>query len=253
MDTLYYTIILPVISIAFRRNCIFGTILICYENMNYRCILIDHDDTAVDSTPSVHYKAHIEQMQRLGRQQETLSLQEWFEVNYDPGLVVYLNETLHLTEEEQRLCYSIWREFTTTLVPPFFSGILPLLSRFGDAGGIIVIVSHSEPDIIRRHYEEQQEVPGFMPHLIIGWTGDRDKNKPATWPVETAMEKYSLSSEEVLVVDDLKPGIIMARNAGVDSVGVGWSHQVEKLKRDIRTFSTYYAETVEELERLLLG
>jgi len=221
--------------------------------MKYRCILIDHDDTTVDSTPSVHYKAHMKQMQQLGRPQDTLSLQEWFEVNYDPGLVPYMNDSLQLTQDEQQLCYSIWREYTTTLVPPFFPGILPLLNRFREAGGIIVVVSHSEPDIIRRHYEEQEEIPGFIPDLIIGWTGDQEKNKPATWPVETTLKKYSLSKKDLLVVDDLKPGMIMARNAGVDSVGVGWSHQLEKLREDIRAISTYYAKTVDELEHLLFG
>jgi phosphoglycolate phosphatase/pyrophosphatase PpaX len=227
--------------------------LVRYGIMNYLCLLIDHDDTAVDSTPSVHHKAHIEQMHRLGREDQILSLPDWFRINYDPGLVHYMNEVLRLTREEQQLCYSIWREYTTTLVPPFFPGILPLLKRFSTQGGIVVVVSHSEPDIIRRHYAEQLEVPGFIPHLIIGWTGDREKNKPFTWPVETVLENYALSPEELLVVDDLKPGITMARNAGIASVGVGWSHQLEELKQDIRAYSTYYAETVEELEQLIFS
>jgi len=114
-------------------------------------------------------------------------------------------------------------------------------------------VSHSEPDIIRRHYESQQEVPGFLPQMIIGWTGDSSKNKPGTWPVETVLENFELKPADLLVVDDLKPGITMARDAGIDSVGVGWSHQVKEIKDHIRRYSTYYAETVEEFEKLIFS
>jgi len=221
--------------------------------MNYRCLIIDHDDTTVDSTPSVHHKAHLEQMRRLGRQHQALTLQEWFKINYDPGLAYYLNTVLRLSKEEQELCYTIWREYTTTMIPPFFPGILKILQRFQKHGGIIVVVSHSEPDIIQSHYQKQEDVPGLMPDLTIGWTGDREKNKPSTWPIEKVLETYTLAPGDLLVVDDLKPGIIMARKAGVDSLGVGWSHAIEEIKQDIRLLSTYYAETVKDLEKLLFN
>ena len=34
-------------------------------DLRYRCILIDHDDTAVDSTEAVHYPAHVEALRIL--------------------------------------------------------------------------------------------------------------------------------------------------------------------------------------------
>jgi phosphoglycolate phosphatase/pyrophosphatase PpaX len=118
---------------------------------------------------------------------------------------------------------------------------------------MFVVVSHSEPDIILRHYRSQSEVPGLEPNEIIGWTGDKEKNKPFTWPVEKTAETTGVPLSRMLVVDDLKPGIIMARNAGVDSVGVGWSHQVPELRRDLGMLATYYAETVADLERIVCG
>jgi len=219
--------------------------------MNYQCLLIDHDDTTVDSTPVIHHKAHLEQMRRLNRSRQAVSLEEWFRINYHPGLRHFLTKTLQLTPEEEHLCYEIWRDFTTTMVPPFFPGMLPLLRRFKLAGGIIVVVSHSEEDIIRSHYEGQTDIPGFLPDLIIGWTGDTAKNKPSTWPVETSLRHFSLRPDQLLVVDDLKPGITMANSAGVDSVAVGWSHRLEEIRKDISRFSTYYADSIEELEKIL--
>ena len=219
--------------------------------MRYPCLLIDHDDTAVDSTPAVHYQAHLEQMRRLGRHSEALSLEQWYRVNFHPGLRHYLEEELQLSQDEQHLCYTIWREFTTTEVPPFFDGLLPLLARFKSAGGILAVVSHSEPDIILRHYRSQEEVPGLEPDEIFGWMGDSKKNKPHVWPVEQMERLYGITREEMLVVDDLKPGIIMAREAGVASVGVGWSHRIPELKGQLERLATWYAENVADLEQIV--
>jgi phosphoglycolate phosphatase/pyrophosphatase PpaX len=219
--------------------------------MKYKCLLIDHDDTTVDSTPIIHHVAHLEQMRRLNRSNQAVSLEEWFRINYHPGLRSFLTETLRLSPEEEEICYQVWREYTTTLVPSFFPGILPLLHRFKLSGGTIVVVSHSEEDIIRSHYEQQNEISGFFPDFIIGWTGDRSKNKPSLWPLEQTLSHFSLSPRQVLVVDDLKPGILMARNGGVDSVAVGWSHHLEEIKADISRLSTYYADSVEELEKII--
>ncbi|MBN2656366.1 MAG: HAD family phosphatase [Spirochaetales bacterium] len=221
--------------------------------MKYKCLIIDHDDTTVDSTPSIHYLAHQEQMRRIGRESETSTLEEWFKVNFDPGFSVYIDKVLKLTEAEKKICYEIWREFTTVLNPPFFEGMLSLLNDFRNQGGIIVVVSHSEPDIIRNHYETQSELPGFMPDRIIGWTGEPEKQKPFPWPVEEVMKEFSLSRKEILVVDDLKPGITMANRAGVDSAGVGWSHNLPVIRKAISRESTYFLESVEELRRLVFS
>jgi phosphoglycolate phosphatase/pyrophosphatase PpaX len=221
--------------------------------MRYTCLLIDHDDTTVDSTPSIHHPAHIAQMKRLGREELIMSLEDWFRINYSPGLRPYIDEVFGLSEAEKQVCHEVWREHTTTATPPFFPGMLAFLQRYRERGGVITVVSHSEEDIIRRHYASQNEVPGFMPDLIIGWNGDGTKNKPYTWPVERVLEEFELERKDLLVVDDLQPGITMARNAGVDSVAVGWSHGLEEIKQDISRKSTYYADTIAGLEAIVFG
>ena len=190
-------------------------------------------------------------MKRLGRMEDTLSLEDWFLVNYDPGIGPFMAETLKLTAEEQKICYQVWREFTTSLIPEFFPGILPLLRDFRDSGGVVVVVSHSEADVIRRHYEQQQEIPGFMPDRIIGWDGIAEKNKPYPWPVHSVMEEYGLSREELLVVDDLKPGIVMASRAKVDAAAVNWSHRHPVIRGGLAEMATYSLDSIEELKLLL--
>ncbi len=219
--------------------------------MKYKCLVIDHDDTTVDSTPAIHYPAHKEQMRRLGRESETSTLENWFKINFDPGFTTYIDSILKLTEEEKKTCYKIWREFTTVSAPPFFEGMLPLLKRFRENNGLVVVVSHSEPDIIKSHYESQTEIPGFVPDRIIGWTGDEEKQKPNPWPIDDIIIQWGLKKKEILVVDDLKPGITMANKAGVDSVGVGWSHNLPVIKNGIIKDCTFYLDSVKELAELV--
>ena len=222
--------------------------------MKYKCLMIDHDDTTVDSTPSIHHPAHIEQMRQLGRSNEALNLEEWFKINFHPGLVHYFEHKMKFTKEENKLCYEIWRDFTSKGGhPPFFPGILKLLNRFKEENGIIVVVSHSEPDIIKTHYKQQSEFPGFFPDRIFGWNGKPEENKPGTWPVEETIKQFGIKKKDILVIDDLKPGITMAQKAGVDSAGVGWSqsHQIPEIKADLAEICTYYFSEIEELENLI--
>ncbi len=221
--------------------------------MKYKCLIIDHDDTTVDSTPAIHFLAHQEQMRRIGRESQTSTLEEWFKVNFDPGYTVYIDSILKLTDEEKKTCYEIWREFTTVMTPPFFEGMLPLLKEFREQGGIIIVVSHSEADIILSHYQKQTEFPGFSPDRIIGWTGDPEKQKPYTWPIDEVIKQYKLKKEQILVVDDLRPGITMANRANVDSAGVGWSHNLPIIKEGIIDQCTYFFDSVQELYNMVFS
>ena len=219
--------------------------------MRYRCLLIDHDDTSVDSSPSIHHPAHLEQLKRLGREKDAVGVDEWMKINYSPGILEYLDKTLKLNDEEKKLCYRVWREYSLERIPDFFPGMLKLLKRFKDAGGIVVVVTHSEKEMVEAHYKAQKEIPGFFPDRIIGWTGDSSKNKPDPWPVFDVIREFGVRKEEILVVDDLKPGILMAQQAGVDTAGVGWSHRIPEIIEDMKKSCTYYVRSIEELKKLI--
>ncbi len=55
----------------------------------YRCILIDHDDTAVDSTSVVHYPAHLEALRVLRPGRTPPSREQWLLRNFH-GIMEYL-------------------------------------------------------------------------------------------------------------------------------------------------------------------
>ena len=75
--------------------------------------------------------------------------------------------------------------------------------------------------------------------------------KPSVWSIEQIVEKLGLPLEELVMVDDLKPGRIMAENAGIDFIAAGWAHAVPQIVEDMKRECNYYCSTVEEFAQIL--
>ena len=55
--------------------------------MRYKCLVLDHDDTVVDSTASIHYPAFLEALKILRPGVQQITLEEYFKENFDPGFI----------------------------------------------------------------------------------------------------------------------------------------------------------------------
>jgi beta-phosphoglucomutase-like phosphatase (HAD superfamily) len=218
--------------------------------LRYRCLLLDHDDTALDSTATIHHPAHVASMAALRPGQPAIDLAGFFLKNFEPGFQAFLRQELAFTEDEMQVEYGIWREFTEQGRPHFFPGFLDALETYRKAGGLFVVVSHSEATTIRRHYEQAGR--GWMPDEVFGWEAGEGRRKPAPWPVLETLQRFDLSPEEVLVVDDLKPGILMAQAAGVPSVAAGWAHQLPAIRAYMKTNTLGILESIGDFAEFIL-
>ena len=133
--------------------------------------------------------------------------------------------------------------------PPFFPGFLELLTEFKSRGGLVTVVSHSEKEIIEGHYRANHQVIGWMPDMIFGWDEDQSKRKPSIYPVERILEAFKLQPREALIVDDLKPGVVMARAAGVPVAASGWGHDIPEIRAYMKEHCFAYLDTVGDLAR----
>jgi beta-phosphoglucomutase-like phosphatase (HAD superfamily) len=219
-------------------------------NLRYTCLVLDHDDTVVDSSATVHFPAYLETIKTIRPDVEPVDLDGWFLKNFDPGILAYLTKELGFTPEEMETEYRVWRSYSSTLKPGFYPGIIDLLTRYVDLGGKIAVVSHSESDIIERDYRETGGA-AVTPDLVFGWEMDEGRRKPAPWPVLEVMRRLSIPPEEVLVIDDLKPAVLMARGAGVAVAGAGWGHAIPVIVDYMKSNCDYYLKTVGEFEALL--
>jgi phosphoglycolate phosphatase/pyrophosphatase PpaX len=87
--------------------------------------------------------------------------------------------------------------------------------------------------------------------MIFGWDMDEKKRKPSPYPVLEIMKNFDLKESEVLVVDDLFPGLQMARSSNVAFAGVGWSHKIKEIEDYMKLNADYYLPTVESLRNIV--
>ncbi|MFP4656537.1 MAG: HAD family hydrolase [Candidatus Woesearchaeota archaeon] len=213
----------------------------------YRCVMADHDDNAVDSTGTIHHPIYLEIMKEMRPNYTPLDLEGFIDMNRRTGIRRHYIEDLDFSEEEWQQAYNMWKEHPLREVdPPFFGGYLDVMSRFKSEEGIYVVVSHSDEGPIRRHYANAS--PEVSLDMVFASNGVPEHEKPFPWPIDMVMQEYGVSAEDIVVIDDLDPGIDMARKRGVDTIGTGWSHANPD---SFREKCMYYAENVNDLEDML--
>ena len=215
--------------------------------MRYRCLVLDHDDTTVSSTPCIHYPAFMKILEEL-RPGTTMTQEDFLTANLSPGLGVFYSENLHLTPAEMQREQEIWKNCIAETIPPFFPGIPELIRRLREAGGFVCVVSHSWPDYIRRDYAAAG-IPA--PELIYGADLDPAMNKPNPWPLLDIMHKTRCKPDEMLMVDDLSAGLDMAHSAGIPFAASGWGYENPRIRDYMLKNADSYLNSVSELDRLL--
>ena len=215
--------------------------------MRYRCLILDHDDTVVDSTRAIHYPAFLASLAEM-RPEHYVSLDGYFELNFRPGFLEYCENILHFTEQELDREYEIWQSFVRERIPKCFPGMSEIIKKQKAEGGLVCVASHSVRTNILRDYAAGS-LP--QPDAVFGWEMPREQRKPSRYPVVRIRELFGLTPQDCLVVDDLKPGLDMARAAGVDFACAAWAHKIESIRSYMQAESSLFFDTPSELAAFL--
>ena len=216
--------------------------------LKFPCLVLDHDDTVVRSTPTIHYPAFAKTLKTL-RPDVNWTLEQFVAYNFDPGFEAMCRDILHFTPEEMNFQEASWRAWSAANIPPAFEGMEELLRRYRLQNGVVCVVSHSSEETIRRDYRQHF---GFEPDLVFGWELGADKRKPSPWPLEQIMKHFSLEPRQLLMVDDLKPGWQMAQSCGVPFAFAGWGCGVESIRDFMHQNADYYLQQVDQLKALVV-
>lgn len=217
----------------------------------YKCLVLDHDDTVVNSTSTIHYPCFVEFLKlRKPALADRYTLSDYFRKNFDPGVTEFFRDEVGLSPEEFREEEAFWGEYVKRHIPSAFPGMKEVIREFRAGGGKIAVDSHSYSYYIERDYRENG-LP--MPDIVYGWDLPPEERKPSPYTLFDLMRRFSLSPEEILVIDDLKPGYDMARAAGVDFAAAGWAYDVPEIEDFMRQNCDYYFKTVAECRRALFG
>lgn len=215
--------------------------------LKYKCLVLDHDDTVVDSTAKIHFPAFLEAL-RVMRPGVTMELEEYFKVNFTPGFLEYCTGTLHMTEAELDQEVEIWKNYVKNHIPTAYPGMKEIIELQKSLGGKVCVVSHSYDFNIRRDYEAN-DLPA--PDMIFGWECPQEQRKPSPYALEKIAQTYQIKPSEMVMVDDLKPGYDMAKAYGVPFVGAGWANDIVEIRDFMKRNSDYYFTSVEQLKKFL--
>lgn len=217
--------------------------------LKYRCLVLDHDDTVMDSTRLIHHPAFLVYLKEV-RPGFTISLEDYFRMNFHPGFLEYCEQVLGLTPAELDHEMAVWKRYVATHVPRAFPGMKEIMDEQVRRGGSIAVVSHSLRENILRDYR-MNGLP--EPSMVFGWDLPREQRKPAPFALDRLMAAMDLAPEDMLMVDDLKPGYDMAQKRRVPFAAAGWAYDVPEIKAFMRENSPLYFETTEGLYRYLFA
>lgn len=187
----------------------------------YPCLVLDHDDTVVQSEATVNYPYFCYILDKF-RPGTKITLAEYTEGCYHQGFVEMCRQNYQFTDAELDEEYRGWKEYIKTHIPEPFPGIREIILRQKAAGGLVCVVSHSTQENITRDYLTHF---GLQPDDIYGWDFPEHQRKPNPYPLEQIMQKYSLSPAELLVVDDMKPAWEMANKIHAPIAFAAWGRQ----------------------------
>ena len=187
--------------------------------LKYPCLILDHDDTVVQSESTINYPYFCYILDQF-RPGQTISLHEYIDGCCHLGFAEMCRKNYGFTDDELTQEYLGWKEYIKTHVPAPYPGIERIIRRQKAEGGLICVVSHSGAENILRDYRAHFQI---LPDEIFGWDLPEEQRKPSPFPLEQIIRKYGFSPEEMLVVDDLKPAYEMASKVGVPIAFAGWS------------------------------
>ena len=215
--------------------------------MKYKCLIFDHDDTVVNSTATIHHPCFVEYLREF-YPGETMDLEEYFLLNFDPGFIPMCRERYGMTDADLAFEARYWQDYVRNHIPRAYPGIREIMEKQKAEGGLVCVVSHSFDYNIRRDYAANS-LP--EPDAVYGWERPERERKPWPFPLEDLMRRFSLQPSELLVIDDLKPGYDMARAAGADFAAVGWSNDIAPIEAFMRQNCPVYCKTVADLAAFL--
>ena len=218
--------------------------------LKYPCLVLDHDDTVVQSEKTIGYPffCYILDQYRPG---QTITLAQFAQDCHELGFAEMCRSRWQFTPKELDDEYHAWMDYVMTHIPDPFPGIGDVIRRQKAEGGMICVVSHSSVVNITRDYETHF---GIQPDVIYGWDYPEELRKPNPFPLLDIMEKYHFTPDQLLVVDDMKLAWNMAHPLGVKVAFAGWGRkEFPELAKEMRSLCDYSFDSAKELETFLFG
>lgn len=218
--------------------------------LKYPCLVLDHDDTVVQSEATVNYPCFVDFLAKI-RPGETITLHQYVEMCGSIGFIEMCRQIYRMTDAELDMEYAAWKDYTATHIPAPYPGIRALLRKYKAHGGKIYVVSQSTDAKILRDYRLHFELE---PDGVYGWDHPQEQRKPSPFALFDIMEKTGLAPGQILVVDDMPPAREMADAAGMKMAFAGWGKQdYPKIREQMQKISDFSFLSLEQFAEFLFS
>ena len=218
--------------------------------LKYPCLVLDHDDTVVQSELTVNFPYFLLTLDSF-RPGATISAEEYADGCYRMGFANMCRQRFSFTEQEILEEYTGWKEYIKTHIPDPFPGIGDVIRKQKALGGKVCVVSHSCNENITRDYSRNF---GILPDDIFGWDLPEELRKPNDYALKVIMDKYGFSPREMLVVDDMKLAYTMAKRQQVPIAFAAWGRKnCPAICEEMRRICDFSFDTPQEFGNFLFG
>ena len=216
--------------------------------LKYPCLVMDHDDTVVQSMKTLSYPFFLYVLE-VFRPGKTMSFSDFVRDCHHYGFAELCRMRFDFTEDEIAKEHTMWMDYVLQNTPIPYPGIVNILSRYKDTGGLICVVSHSSKENILRDYRAHFN---FLPDAVYGWELPEQQRKPNPYPLQDVMNRFNLSKNQILVVDDMKLACKMAAPLGIQVAYAGWNGLgVPEIDTEMKQICNYSFRTTQEFEAFL--
>ncbi|WED42315.1 HAD family hydrolase [Legionella cardiaca] len=186
----------------------------------YRLVVFDWEGTLGDTLGQIFNSVAIEARRlQFGEIDKQLARQ-----SVDLGLVKALRKIFpDLSEEQhQQLLHAVQHSLIARTTEVFLiPGAKDFISRLHNAGIDIAIATNKGQQSLQRTLH----ISGLDTLFKVTRSAGQTAPKPSTQMLEEIIDTFGLTTDETLMIGDSITDIEMAKNLGVDAIGVDFYHQ----------------------------
>lgn len=214
--------------------------------MKKKYVIFDFDGTVLDSNQFIIDSWQALFMHYTGKKSDEVAIVKTFGEILRDSVIQFFPDA---DPDEGVELYRKWQVANVSGALRMFDGIAELLEGLKQRGHVMAVVTSRKKETTHQYIDEL----GIRKYFdLILTCDDIEAHKPDPAPLLCALDELGADRDDAIMIGDTKYDIGCCRNAGVDSVLVGWSHAVDEAElEELGWVPTYKIETPDELYELV--
>lgn len=191
-----------------------------------KCIILDHDDTVIDSQESIHYPLFVAVLKELRPHVAPISFEQFIDLSNKLGFTKMCRLVYHFTPDEILYEYEHWKKHVEHMIAPTYAGLESILQRFVQAGGIIVVYTMNAKHNVLNDYAR---LFNMIPHAIIAHDQYSILRKPYRLSLLQTLSDLNVSVKDCVFVDDSPLVVALKDRLNIEFLAASWAKSAHAL------------------------